>query len=184
MINRTARIHAHPGRGILRSGLLLCALLITCAPAMPAQHAPEVPQSLYDPAADAEADVADAIRQAGSSGKHVLLQIGGNWCSWCRKLDRLMSDDRVIDSLLRTDYVFLHVNYSKENRNPAVLERLDWPQRFGFPVLVVLDGSGQRLHTQDSGLLEKDGGHDPEAVARFLRLWAPASLDPARYGEK
>lgn len=138
---------------------------------------------LYDPDADAAAQLAGAVSQAAASGKHVLVQVGGNWCSWCRKLDRLMSEDATIDSLLHADYVLVRVNYSKENRNLDVLERLGWPQRFGFPVLVVLDDAGQRLHTQDSGLLEKDGAHDPDAVARFLRLWAPPALEDAQYRE-
>ena len=73
----------------------------------------------------------------------------------------------------------LHVNNSKENKNAATLARLGHPDRFGFPVLVILDDKGQRLHTQDSGLLEKDGGHDPEAVYRFLYLWRPDALHSA-----
>ncbi len=155
--------------------VLLLFLLLTAA-----GHAQEK-TTLYDPDADASAALEAAIAQANTAGKHVLVQVGGNWCRWCVKLDRTMHEDAVIDSLLRADYVLLRVNYSKENRNMEVLERLAWPQRFGFPSLVVLDGSGKRLHTQDSGLLEKDDEHDPEAVARFLRLWAPGVLAADRY---
>jgi thiol:disulfide interchange protein len=140
-------------------------------------------EKLYDPAADATAELDAAIARAGSESKHVLVQVGGNWCSWCLKLDALMKREARIDSLLAADYVFVRVNYSKENHNTEVLERLAWPQRFGFPVLIVLDGSGDRLHTQDSGLLEKDGGHDPEQVERFLRLWAPESVSAESYRE-
>ncbi|MCB2203719.1 thioredoxin family protein [bacterium] len=154
-----------------------CVLLLCCATVASAQDK----QKLYDPEADAMAQVDEAVHRAEREQKHVLIQVGGNWCSWCRKLDRTMSANRVIDSLLQTDYVLLRVNYSKENRNMDVMERLAWPQRFGFPVLVVLDGEGTRLHTQDSGLLEKNGGHDPEAVARFLKLWSPSALAAESY---
>ncbi len=141
--------------------------------------AQEAKVRLYDPSADASAQLGAAIAQASAAGKHVLVQVGGNWCPWCIKLDELMSSNKAIDSLLTADYVLLRVNYSKENTNAKVLARLGNPERFGFPVLIILDGTGQRLHTQDSGLLEKDEAHDPDAVYRFLYLWRPGALHSA-----
>ena len=149
--------------------------LLFLALALPLR-AQESAVKLYDPDADAALELRAALAQAAATGKHVLLQIGGNWCSWCVKLDRLFSTDARIDSLIQADYVPLRVNYSKENKNEAILLRLEGPQRFGFPVLVILDSSGRLLHTQDSGLLEKDGAHDPEQVFRFLYLWRPDAL--------
>ena len=35
------------------------------------------------------------------------------------------------------------INYSKENKNPETMALLEYPQRFGFPVLVVLDAAGK-----------------------------------------
>ena len=136
----------------------------------------EQPVRLYDPDANASLELRAALAQAAATGRHVLIQIGGNWCPWCIKLDKLFSTDHRIDSLLNADYVPLRVNYSKENKNEEVLKLLEGPQRFGFPVLVILDSSGRLLHTQDSGQLEKDGAHDPEQVYRFLYLWRPDAL--------
>lgn len=172
-----------------RHTIILVTLLFCAAPlaaqeqsapeqSAPGQPVPEQPVRLYDPEADAALELRAALAQAVATGKHVLLQIGGNWCSWCHKLDRLLSGDPRIDSLLRADYVTLRINYSKENRNEDILQRLERPDRFGFPVLLVLDSSGRLLHTQDSGLLEKDGAHDPEQVYRFLYLWRPDALLP------
>jgi hypothetical protein len=73
------------------------------------------------------------------------------------------------------------VNYSKENKNPEVLASLEYPQRFGFPVLLVLDQNGKRLHTQDTGLLELNKGYDPEKVARFLLSWNRSAVSPENY---
>jgi hypothetical protein len=60
---------------------------------------------------------------------------------------------------------------------------LGYPQRFGFPVLVVLDENGKQLHTQDSALLEKGNGYDREKVKSFLRNWAPGAFDEMLYKE-
>lgn len=142
----------------------------------PLLHAQDGGGKLYDPSANAMLELRSAVAQAAATGKHVLVQVGGNWCSWCLKLEKLFTTDARIDSLMQADYVLLRINYSKENKNEQILRLLEGPERFGFPVLLVLDSSGRLLHTQDSGLLEKDGAHDPEQVYRFLYLWRPEAV--------
>jgi len=91
----------------------------------------------------------------------------------------------VIDSIIKKDYVYLLLNYSKENKNWDLMERFEYPNRFGFPVFVILDGDGKELHIQDSGLLEhpdpKVKGYDTIKVATFLKMWTVMALDPATY---
>src|ERR1700749_4726524 len=72
---------------------------------------------LYNPAADAKADIADAVKKAAAEHKNVLLQIGGNWCIWCIRFNNLVSIDPDLNKYLRDNYVVVHVNYSKENMN-------------------------------------------------------------------
>src|ERR1035437_1238097 len=94
---------------------------------------------IYSPEADVSAEITQAIAKAKAGNKHLLLQIGGNWCPWCIKFHRFCSDDQEISSLISKSYITIKVNYSKENRNLATLKKLDYPQRFGFPVFVILD---------------------------------------------
>lgn len=86
-----------------------------------------------------------------------------------------------MDSVLQSNYVFTLMNHSKENRHYDVLAELGYPQRFGFPVIVILDGEGNRLHTQNSAYLEKDKSYDEKKMVDFLKAWSPAALDPANY---
>jgi thioredoxin-related protein len=137
--------------------------------------------SIYNPNADARADVNEAVAKAASENKHVLIQVGGNWCSWCVKMNGLFHSNTTLDSLLKADYIFVHLNYSPENKNLPILEELGFPQRFGFPVLVVLDKTGKRLHTQDTGLLESGDGYDVNKIVSFLKGWTIAALDPKNY---
>ncbi|MBM3435269.1 MAG: thioredoxin family protein [Bacteroidetes bacterium] len=137
--------------------------------------------SLYNPNADAGADIMIAVEKAGQEGKHVLLQVGGNWCPWCLRFHKFVHEDIQIDSLLKSDYVFQLVNYSKENKNTNILADLGYPQRFGFPVLIILDGKGNRLHTQNSAYLEKEKSYDKEKIIEFLKHWSPAALNPENY---
>jgi thioredoxin-related protein len=138
---------------------------------------------LYNPNANVEKDVAAALVKAKKENKHVLLQIGGNWCIWCYRFNSFVKLDSTLKPLLEANYVLYHLNYSKENKNLDYLKKLGFPQRFGFPALVVLDANGNRLHTQDSALLEKGNGYDEEKVKAFLLNWSPAALSEARYKE-
>lgn len=156
--------------------LILSILLITAC-ALNAQETVKI----YHPEADAKADLEQAIQNAQEQNKHVLVQIGGNWCPWCIRLHGFFESEAKVDSILQKDYVLVRINYSKENKNPQVLASLGYPQRFGFPVLVVLDRNGQRLHTQDTGLLELDKGYDPEKVSRFLLNWNAAAVNPDNF---
>jgi len=140
--------------------------------------------NIYNPAADAKADIAAAIVKVKAENKHVLLQVGGNWCPWCVKLHKLFNSDFKIDSTLKANYIFIMVNYSKENKNLAILKELEYPQRFGFPSLVVLNKNGQRIHTQATDLLESGNGYDNKKILSFLNAWSVNALDPKNYPEK
>jgi len=50
------------------------------------------------------------------------------------------------------------------------LSGLGYPQRFGFPVFVVLDDKGNRLHTHNSDYPEEGKYHSKEKVLEFLKI--------------
>ncbi len=137
--------------------------------------------NLYHPEANATEDIAQAVKKAAAEGKHVILQGGGNWCIWCYKFHDFIEKDAELKKLLEDNYVFYHLNYSKENANDAAFAQYGFAQRFGFPVLIILDGKGNRIHTQDSGLLESGDGYDRKKVEGMLKAWTPAALDPVTY---
>lgn len=138
---------------------------------------------LYNPLANVSKDVEQALARAKKEKKNVLLQVGGNWCVWCYRLNSFIQTDSLLKRLLNDNYVLYHLNYSKENKNLDYLKKLGYPQRFGFPVLIVLDANGKQLHTQDSALLEKGNGYDEEKVKSFLKNWAPGAFDEMLYRE-
>lgn len=128
---------------------------------------------LYNPKADVEKDVAALLLKAKKERKNILLQIGGNWCIWCYRFNSFVLTDTTLKQIVQNNYVVYHLNYSSENKNLAYLKKLGYPQRFGFPVFVILDEEGRQLHTQDSALLEKGNGYDFDKVMSFLKNWSP-----------
>ncbi|BAV04337.1 hypothetical protein FLA_0325 [Filimonas lacunae] len=155
-------------------------MLFACFIAMASVTAQQQAQ-VYNVNANAAEEVAAAVKKAKAEKKHVLLQIGGNWCSWCLRFNKLVTENDTLHTAMESNYVVVHVNYSKENKNEKLLASLGYPQRFGFPVFVVLDGNGNRLHTQNSAYLEEGKGHSPAKVLEFFNHWSPKALDPASY---
>lgn len=132
--------------------------------------AQELPRT-FDPARDAERDVATAVAMAKAQNKRVLVDVGGQWCSWCHIMDRFFAANAEVASLRDAGYIWVKVNWSPENRNRTLLSR--WPRIAGYPHLFVLDADGRLLHSQDTSLLESGTGYDKARFIAFLRAWAP-----------
>lgn len=136
---------------------------------------------IYDPSIDAVIQIKDAVNLAKKSNKHVLIQVGGNWCPWCIRLHKFIEEHTKIDSLINADYVYVLLNYSKENKNPKAMQTLEYPQRFGFPVLVILDSEGKRIHTQNTLYIEEGKSYSEKEIINFLRAWNRDAIDPENY---
>ena len=159
---------------------LLSSLIITAA--IFSANAQET--KLYNPSADAAKDIEAAVKKAKAENKYVLLQGGGNWCSWCIEFARFCKADKQLDSVINNSFVWYHLNWSKENENKAVFAKYGYPQRFGYPVFIILDGNGNRLNTQNSEYLE-DGkkSYNKAKVQAFLEMWSPRALNSKMYGD-
>ncbi|HEY8387164.1 MAG TPA: thioredoxin family protein, partial [Parasegetibacter sp.] len=128
-----------------------------------------------------EADMKAVMEKAQKENKHILVQVGGNWCGWCIKFHEYVKSDSALLKLMNDNYVVYHLNYSQENKNEEYIKKLGYVQRFGFPVFVVLDQKGNKLHIQDSGLLEEGSTYDRKKVLSFFKGWTKAAVDPASY---
>ena len=147
----------------------------------------QTPPKPYNENQDARADLKKATDLAKKENKHVLIQFGGNWCSWCMRFHALVKGTPKLDSLMKENYIYLLVNvpHEKQKRDNNLFREFGYPNRFGYPVFVILDKNGNRLNTQDSDAFEHPDpnvkGYDTTKVARFLTMWTPGALNPATY---
>ena len=125
----------------------------------------------FDPKRDPASDLEMAKIEAQRGGKRILLDVGGEWCSWCHILDKLVEEDGEIRSFRDANFVWMKVNYSEENENKAFLSA--YPEIKGYPHLFVLGADGNLLHSQFTGDLEKGKGYDRAKFFAFLKEWAP-----------
>jgi thioredoxin-related protein len=125
----------------------------------------------YDPKADPAVELQKAVAVARVAGKNILLDVGGEWCIWCHRLDSFFETNEDVSEFLIANYVPLKINMSKENQNKEFLSK--FPAIEGYPHLFVLDSNGKLLHSQETGSLEEGKGYGLDKVLAFLKEWAP-----------
>ena len=138
-------------------------------------------KKIYNPEANAKEEISQAVKKASAENKHVMIQVGGNWCGWCILFHGFINDDPEIKKFIEENYVFTLLNMSVENKNTELLREYKNPGRLGYPVFLILDAKGNLIHTQDSGLLEEGKGYNKGKVMGFLRNWTPAAVDPKNF---
>lgn len=138
-------------------------------------------KQIYNIQADAKHDLDSAISLAKQTNKHVFVQIGYNQCHWCVLMHEFYSCETEVDSLLKANYVEVLVNYSQKNKDNGVMADLNFPQRFGFPVIVILDTTGNVIHTQNTLFLEENRGYNKDLFISFLKNWNMQAIDPKNY---
>jgi len=102
----------------------------------------------FDPAADAQKYIQDAVVSAKKLNKRIILDIGGDWCSWCHRLDSLFIQNKDLDNFLIEHYIVVKVNVSKENKNEAVLSK--YPKISGYPHVFLLNKEGKLIQSQNT----------------------------------
>ena len=139
---------------------------------------------VYDETVNPMEQIDRAVAQAKTQGKHVMCQVGGNWCGWCLRFADFITKDTTVARTIDDNFVYIHVNYNprktadaaQAQQAAALMERLGQPARFGFPALVVLDETGHVIHIQDSALLEEGDSYNRDKVLRFFRNWTPKAV--------
>ncbi|MBF8455819.1 thioredoxin family protein [Kaistella sp. G5-32] len=130
----------------------------------------------YNDKENAEAKIAELVKQAKKENKNVMIQAGGNWCIWCLRFNNYVQTTPELKEVVDQNYVYYHLNYSPENKNVKVFAKYDNPgAKFGYPVFLVLDQNGKLIHTQDSSVLEDGKGYSLEKTKAFFKEWSPKS---------
>ena len=129
-------------------------------------------ENKFDPARNPFADLKETILQTGQTGKRILLDVGGEWCIWCHRLDAFIEDHKEIKDFIQENFVKLKVNYSPENKNEKFLAQ--YPKVAGYPHIFILDKDGKFLFSKNTGELEKEKSYDADKIIAFLKEWAPA----------
>jgi uncharacterized protein YyaL (SSP411 family) len=138
----------------------------------------EAKKQVYDEKANAQNLIDLAVSGAKRENRRVLIQWGGNWCSWCLLLHERFRTDRDLAKILRYEYDVVHVD---SRSNGELMKKYKVDMNEGVPYLTLLDADGKVLINQSTVPFEtkEDGknGHDPKKLLEFLQKHQAPALE-------
>jgi thiol:disulfide interchange protein len=160
----TASCMQHPTRFLYVICLCTLGIRVLASPVLPAYS------EAYDPARDPFADGRAALQLARVTQRKVLIEVGGNWCSWCHLLDRFLSKHPALRTRLHQTFVLLKVNVDEVNGNSEFLKV--FPRPLGYPHMYITDADGIVLFSQDTAEFLQDGKYSEQRLRVFLDRWS------------
>ncbi len=146
-------------------------LLPTAFNVQASQLSAELPvySQVYDASRNPNADGRDALKLAKETNRKVLIEVGGDWCSWCFVLDRFIKEHPKVASRLHQTFVVLKVSISDENDNVEFMAA--FPQAQGYPHMYVTDSSGNILYSQDTADFRENKEYSEALFMTFFDRW-------------
>jgi thioredoxin 1 len=136
----------------------------------PASKAPANSAYLYDPTANARADIAAALAVAKADGKRVLLDFGADWCPDCHVLAAYM-EGSAGRALIEPAFHVVRIDVGVFDHNLDIVKEYFAMQ--GIPEVVVLEASGKVVGTSaDTVSLANARGMTEKQVLDEIRAWA------------
>jgi thioredoxin-related protein len=125
---------------------------------------------IYDDQRDPFKDAAAAIALAKETNRQVLIEIGGNWCSWCHKMDSFLAKNPDVYDALHSQYVLLKISVSDSNENDAFMKSL--PPVLGYPHMYVSTAQGKMILSKDTAELLDGNDYSKSQWLNFLSDWS------------
>ncbi len=146
-------------------------LLVTGMPvlASPALELPAYSQ-VYDHSRDPFSDGRAALQLARNTHRKVLIEVGGNWCSWCHELDSFLSKHPSLRTRLHEIFVLLKVNVDESGNTEKFLSA--FPKALGYPHMYITDSNGSILFSQDTAEFLHNGKYSEQRFHDFLARWS------------
>ena len=145
----------------------ITALLIAvCMSALALADAP-----VYDEAADAPAQVAQALAKAKAEHKQVMIVFGANWCGDCKMLDGEFKKP-ALKALLDAHYVVVKVDVNRFNKNLDVVKPYGEVIKKGIPSIVIATPANQLVYATNGGELADARKMGEAGVATFFQKLA------------
>jgi thiol:disulfide interchange protein len=124
---------------------------------------------IYDETRNPNADGRAALQLAKETQRKVLIEVGGDWCSWCHVLDRFIKDNPAVEKRLQETFVVLKVNISDANDNAEFMSA--FPPALGYPHMYITDSSGNILHSQDTSEFWENKQYSEKRFMIFFDRW-------------
>jgi protein disulfide-isomerase len=147
-------------------------LLLTALLGALAAHAAE---PAYNEAADAKADVRQALADARLAKVPVLVVFGANWCGDCKVLDAALKSGPSA-ALMTREFRIVKVDVGRFDRNLDVAKAYDVPLKNGIPAVVVLSPEGRVQYATRAGELADARSMGESGIYEFFKKMADSGV--------
>jgi len=141
---------------------------ITVSAATDSQSLP-IYSRIYDPTRDPIRDGKAALKIAANKNRKVLIEVGGDWCAWCHKLDKFIHSHPKLKKDFFETFVLVKVNVSDKNDNKEFLKV--FPPVFGYPHMFVTDSKGKILESKDTADFLDNKQYSVAKFYDFINKW-------------
>jgi thiol:disulfide interchange protein len=127
-------------------------------------------KDLYPADADAKKEIEDALKQAATEKKRVLLVFGANWCYDCHVLDRALHEGPA-GKIVKESFLLVHVDIGEASKNFDLTKKYKVPLDKGVPAVAILGSDGGLLYSSGDGEFEAARKMMKKDLLAFLKQW-------------
>jgi thioredoxin 1 len=127
---------------------------------------------VYNEAADAKAEIRQALAQAATAGVPVLVIFGANWCGDCKILDMAINQGASAPPVAK-EFKAVKVNVGRFDRNVDIAQSYGVPLKNGIPAVVVLSPKNQVLYITREGELADARNMGEYGIYEFFKELTP-----------
>ena len=102
------------------------------------------PLKVYDENADGFKTIQDAMAQAKTENKRVLVMWGENWCQFCLFLEDVLQNDTGVAPIVKSDYVWVRVDFGR-GFSKGIIKHQAMADSYGVEQLKTRKASGQGM---------------------------------------
>ena len=122
----------------------------------------------YNESANAKAEVSQALADAQSTHRPVLLIFGANWCEDCRALDAALKQARTAQ-WLATEFKVVKIDVGNFDHNLDVVNQYENPIKNGIPAAVIVSPDRRVLYATRAGELADARKMSDDGIERFFK---------------
>ena len=122
----------------------------------------------YNETADAKVEIKQALTEAATTEKPIIIVFGANWCGDCKMLGLAMKKG-ASSPLLARDFKLVKVNVGHFDTNLDVAKAYGVPLEKGIPAVVILSAKSEVLYVTREGELANAGKMSDDGIYEFFK---------------
>lgn len=120
---------------------------------------------------DFEDELADALAQAREQNKQVLIEFGGDWCIWSKRMERVLAKSDM-DRLITDNFLFLRCYMGYDGEHYFPFDRIDEPNLKSVPYFILLNTDCEVVASSSTEQFEFWRFYRKGKLKKFLQRWA------------